>query len=206
MLRDLLRELPLIAILRGITPAELPTATDVLIAAGFKIIEVPLNSPRPLDSLKYLASRSGPGLLVGAGTVLSPAEAEAVAATGARLAVAPNCNPAVIAAARRRGLLVLPGVATPSEALAALEAGATGLKMFPAEILPPKAVKAWRAVLPAETLLLPVGGITPGNMAEYRAAGADGFGIGSALYWPGMAAKELTERARVFAEACRGVA
>ena len=165
MLRDLLRELPLIAILRGITPAELPTATDVLIAAGFKIIEVPLNSPRPLDSLKYLASRSGPGLLVGAGTVLSPAEAEAVAATRARLVVAPNCNPTVIAAARRRGLLVLPGVATPSEALAALEAGATGLKMFPAEILPPKAVKAWRAVLPAETLLLPVGGITPENMA-----------------------------------------
>ena len=206
MLRDLLRELPLIAILRGITPAELPMATDVLIAAGFKIIEVPLNSPRPLDSLKYLASRSGPGLLVGAGTVLSPAEAEAVAATRARLVVAPNCNPTVIAAARRRGLLVLPGVATPSEALAALEAGATGLKMFPAEILPPKAVKAWRAVLPAETLLLPVGGITPENMAEYRAAGADGFGIGSALYRPGMAAKELTERARVFAEACRGVA
>jgi 2-dehydro-3-deoxyphosphogalactonate aldolase len=203
MLRTALRTCPLIAILRGITPEDLPAATDALIAAGFAIIEVPLNSPRPLESLRYLAGRAGASLLVGAGTVLTAAEAEAVADAGVRLAIAPNFDAAVVAAAKRRGLLALPGVATPSEAFAALQAGADGLKLFPAELLPPKAVRAWRAVLPPATLLIPVGGITPENMGDYLAAGADGFGIGSALYKPGISAADLGAAARRFIESWR---
>ena len=203
MLRPLLQDLPLIAILRGIRPQEVPAAADALTGAGFRIIEIPLNSPEPLESLRHLAGRTG--LLAGAGTVLSTAEVEAVAAAGGRLMVAPNADREVIAAAKRLGMVALPGVATPTEAFAALAAGADGLKMFPAEILPPKAVKAWRAVLPASIALLPVGGITPESMADYLAAGADGFGLGSALYKPGMSAAELGQRAKAFAEAYRAL-
>ena len=203
MLASLLQELPLIAILRGIRPAEIAAATDALTDAGFRIIEIPLNSPEPLESIRHLAGRAD--LLTGAGTVLSPAEVEAVAAAGGRLMVAPNADREVIAAAKRHGMVALPGVATPSEAFAALTAGADGLKMFPAEILPPKAVKAWRAVLPRAVPLLPVGGITPESMADYLAAGADGFGLGSALYKPGMGAIELGERAKAFAAAYRAL-
>ena len=162
-----------------------------------------MNSPEPLESLRHLAGRTG--LLAGAGTVLSTAEVEAVAAAGGRLMVAPNADREVIAAAKRLGMVALPGVATPTEAFTALAAGADGLKMFPAEILPPKAVKAWRAVLPASIALLPVGGITPESMADYLAAGADGFGLGSALYKPGMSAAELGQRAKAFAEAYRAL-
>jgi 2-dehydro-3-deoxyphosphogalactonate aldolase len=203
MLRQFLQDLPLIAILRGIRPQEVLAAADALTSAGFRIIEVPLNSPEPLESLRHLAGRTG--LLVGAGTVLSPAEVEAVAAAGGRLMVAPNADREVIAAAKRLGMVAIPGVATPTEAFAALAAGADGLKMFPAEILPPKAVKAWRAVLPASMALLPVGGITPESMADYLAAGADGFGLGSALYKPGMSAAELGQRAKAFATAYRAL-
>ena len=203
MLRQMLQDLPLIAILRGIRPQEVPAAADALTSAGFRIIESPLNSPEPLESLRHLAGRTG--LLAGAGTVLSPAEVEAVAAAGGRLMVAPNADREVIAAAKRLGMVAIPGVATPTEAFAALAAGADGLKMFPAEILPPKAVKAWRAVLPASMALLPVGGITPESMADYLAAGADGFGLGSALYKPGMSATELGQRAKAFATAYRAL-
>ena len=203
MLRQLLEDLPLIAILRGIRPQEVPAAADALTGAGFRIIEIPLNSPEPLESLRHLAGRTG--LLAGAGTVLSTAEVEAVAAAGGRLMVAPNTDREVIAAAKRLGMVALPGVATPTEAFTALAAGADGLKMFPAEILPPKAVKAWRAVLPASIALLPVGGITPESMADYLAAGADGFGLGSALYKPGMSAGELGQRAQAFARAYRAL-
>ena len=203
MLRQLLEDLPLIAILRGIQPREVPAAADVLTSAGFRIIEIPLNSPEPLESLRHLAGRTG--LVAGAGTVLSAAEVEAVAAAGGRLMVAPNTDREVIAAAKRLGMVALPGVATPTEAFAALAAGADGLKIFPAEILPPKAVKAWRAVLPASIALLPVGGITPESMADYLAAGADGFGLGSALYKPGMSAGELGQRAQAFARAYRAL-
>ena len=150
MLRELLQELPLIAILRGIRPEEMPAAADALMTAGFRILEVPLNSPRPLESIRYLAEREE--LLSGAGTVLTSADVEAVAAAGGRLMVAPNADAEVIASAKRLGLTALPGVATPTEAFAALKAGADGLKMFPAELMPPKAIKAWRAVLPAGTL------------------------------------------------------
>jgi 2-dehydro-3-deoxyphosphogalactonate aldolase len=203
MLRDFLRELPLIAILRGIRPQEVDAAADALWEAGFRIIEIPLNSPQPLESLRLLSKR--PGLLAGAGTVLSVAQAESVAAVGGRLVVAPNADAAVIAAARRLGLAMLPGVATPTEAFMALGAGADGLKLFPAEILPPKALKAWRAVLPAGTLLLPVGGITPQTMTDYIAAGADGFGLGSALYRPGMTAADLARQAMAFVAAYRSL-
>jgi len=194
-----MNELPLVAILRGITPPEVPAALDALVSAGFRIIEVPLNSPRPFDSLAQLVKRAGDGVLIGAGTVLDVDHVKQVAAVGAQLVVAPNCDPAVIGAAKVLGMATLPGVATPSEAFAALAAGADGLKMFPGENLPPKVLKAWRAVLPEGTLLLPVGGVAPENMAEYIAAGADGFGIGSALYKPGIAAPDLHERAKRFA-------
>ena len=196
--RNALKQMPIVAILRGITPDEVPWAFEVLSSAGFRLIEVPLNSPEPLESIRLLQNLAGNDLLVGAGTVLSVRQVEDLQAIGARLIVAPNCDPAVIRAAKGNGMAMLPGVATPSEAFAALQAGADGLKMFPGELLPPAAVKAWRAVMPSETLLLPVGGVTPDNMAAYLAASADGFGIGSALYKPGIDAAELKRRATAF--------
>jgi 2-dehydro-3-deoxyphosphogalactonate aldolase len=203
LLRDCLRHLPLIAILRGMKPEEAPWVLETLVAAGFRILEVPLNSPRPLESLAYLARHAPAGVLIGAGTVLTEGEVADVAATGAKLIIAPNCATPVIAAAKARGLIALPGVATPTEAFTALAAGADGLKMFPGELLPPAAVKAWRAVLSKDTLLIPTGGVTPDNVAAYRAAGADGFGIGSALYKPGMSQGELAQRAAAFVAAIR---
>jgi 2-dehydro-3-deoxyphosphogalactonate aldolase len=198
--------LPIVAILRGLTPEEAPSALDALTAAGIRIVEVPLNSPRPLESLRQLVRIAGDELLIGAGTVLTADEASAVAGTGARLVVAPNCDPQVIQKAKALGLACLPGVATPSEAFAALKAGADGLKMFPGEILSPKVLKAWLAVLPPGTLLVPVGGVSLANMAEYFAAGAAAIGIGSALYGPGIAAADLRARALQFAECYRQAA
>jgi len=203
MLRDALARLPLIAILRGMKPEEAPAVLECLVNEGFQILEVPLNSPRPLDSLGYLVRHAPAGIVIGAGTVLTESEVANVAATGAKLMIAPNCAPPVIAAAKTRGLIALPGVATPTEAFTALAAGADGLKMFPGELLPPAAVRAWRAVLPKGTLLVPTGGVTPDNAAAYRAAGADGFGIGSALYKPGMSRDELAQKAAAFVAALR---
>ena len=202
-LRHHLSIMPLVAILRGLRPEDAPDALAALVTAGFRIIEVPLNSPRPFETIAYLSDRAGADLLIGAGTVLSVEEARAAAQAGARLMVAPNCDLQVIAAAKAHGMATLPGVATPTEAFAALKAGADGLKLFPGELLPPAAVKAWRAVLPPGTLLLPVGGVNLANMGDYVAAGADGFGIGSALYKPGMAASELGHKAGAFVERCR---
>jgi 2-dehydro-3-deoxyphosphogalactonate aldolase len=196
-----LERLPLIAILRGVRPQEALTIGEALLAAGFAAIEVPLNSPEPLASIERLAAAFGERALIGAGTVLEPARVHEIAAAGGRLIVMPHGDPAVIRAAKAAGLLCVPGVATPSEAFAALAAGADALKLFPAEALPPAVVKAWRAVLPRETWLLPVGGIAPASMAPYLAAGANGFGLGSALYRAGMRAAEVGERARAFAEA-----
>jgi len=164
---------------------------------------VPLNSPRRFESLAYFVRHAPSDILIGAGTVLTEAEVDEVAATGAKLMIAPNCGPPVIATAKARGLIALPGVATPTEAFTALAAGADGLKMFPGELLPPAAVKAWRAVLPKNTLLIPTGGVNPENVAAYRAAGADGFGIGSALYKPGTSRGELAQRAAAFIAAVR---
>ncbi len=200
-----LHTLPLVAILRGITPDEAVPVGQALVDAGWSLIEVPLNSPRPLDSIRALV-QAFPQALVGAGTVLRADQVRAVAATGAGLIVSPHTQLDVLAEGLRLGLVCLPGVATPTEAFAALAAGAHGLKLFPAEWLPPAGLKAMRAVLPAGTRLLPVGGITSDNMAAYRAAGAAGFGIGSALYKPGMGVAEVALQAGRFADAWRSAA
>lgn len=201
-LQQALQALPLVAILRGITPGEALAVGQVLADAGWSVIEVPLNSPLALDSIALLA-KALPQTLVGAGTVLSAGQVAAVAAAGGQLIVSPNADVEVIAEARRRGLVCLPGVATPTEAFAALAAGATGLKLFPAEMIPPVVVKALRAVLPPQVLLLPVGGIGTDQLAAYHTSGANGFGIGSALYKPGMAADAVALQARRFAQAWR---
>ncbi|MDB5874330.1 MAG: 2-keto-3-deoxy-phosphogalactonate aldolase [Ramlibacter sp.] len=194
---------PLVAILRGLPPADALSVGGALVSSGFKLVEVPLNSPQPMHSITAL-SQTFPDVLVGAGTVLTPAQVREVHAAGGRMIVAPNFNADVVREALRLGMACLPGVLTASEAFAALDAGATGLKLFPSEMIPPAAVKALRAVLPAQALLLPVGGITTANMADYRAAGANGFGIGSALYKPGMTGAEVKRNALDFMAACAG--
>jgi 2-dehydro-3-deoxyphosphogalactonate aldolase len=188
---------PLIAILRGVRPEEIEAIGEVLVDEGYSIIEVPLNSPRPLESIEILARRF-PDTLVGAGTVLSMQAAAEVKAAGGRLVLMPHSDPEVVRASRASGLLCVPGVATATEAFAALANGASALKLFPAEQLGPQVVKAWRAVLPPTVRLLPVGGIAPESMAAFRAAGASGFGLGSALYQPGFSAESVRERARAF--------
>jgi 2-dehydro-3-deoxyphosphogalactonate aldolase len=204
-LRAQLRALPLVAILRGVEQGDAVAIGQVLVDAGFPALEVPLNSPEPLRSIAGLAEAFGERVLVGAGTVLDPADVGRIAAAGGRLIVMPHADHAVIRAAKARGLWCIPGVATPTEAFGALAAGADALKMFPAEGLPPTVVKAWRAVLPKEAWLLPVGGITPEGMAPYLAAGADGFGLGSALYQPGRTPAETAARATAFVAAYRDV-
>lgn len=201
--REAVATLPLVAILRGITPQEAQGVGEVLHGAGWRLLEVPLNSPRPLESIAALA-RQHPDAVIGAGTVRTAQEVRDVHAAGGRLVVSPHFDARVVREAVALGMVCLPGVLTPSEAFAALEAGATGLKLFPAEMVPPAAVKALRAVMPADVLLLPVGGIAPANVAPYRAAGANGFGIGSALYQPGRDLPALAAAARAFSDAWAG--
>lgn len=201
MLTPWLGRLPLVAILRGIGPDEVVAIGNALSEAGFRVLEVPLNSPRPLESIRRLCAALGENHLIGAGTVMSTAQVEEVAAAGGRLIVMPHADTGVIRAARKAGMICVPGVVTPTEAFSALAAGADGLKLFPAGQVSPAGLKAWRAVLPNEVPVLPVGGITPDNMAPWVAAGAQGFGIGSALYAPGVDADEVTRRARAFASA-----
>ncbi|MDQ7987797.1 2-dehydro-3-deoxy-6-phosphogalactonate aldolase [Pseudomonas sp. G34] len=200
-----LQQLPLIAILRGVTPQEIVPVGRALYEAGFRAIEIPLNSPEPLHSISLLAAELGDRALIGAGTVLSVQQVEEVAQAGGRLIVSPNCNAQVIQASRKLGVFSAPGVATPSEGFAALEAGAHVLKLFPAEQFSPQIVKAWRAVFARDIALLPVGGITPTNMAPYMDAGASGFGLGSALYKPGMGAAEVARNAAAFVSAWQAI-
>lgn len=194
---------PLIAILRGVKPDEVEAIGEALVDAGFTLIEVPLNSPDPLDSIARLAKRVGDRAMVGAGTVLRDGDVAAVADAGGTLIISPNANPQVIAATTSRRLIALPGIATPTEAFAALDAGATALKLFPAEAASPAVLKAMRAVLPPATRVLPVGGITPETMQPWRDAGAPGFGLGSALYRPGLSAEEVGARAVAFVRTLR---
>ncbi len=201
--RAALAALPLIAILRGLRPDEAHDVGQALVSSGWGLIEVPLNSPDPLESIARLA-RGFPAALVGAGTVLTPAQVREVHAAGGRLVVSPNFDAEVVRETVRLGLVSLPGVMTPTEAFAALAAGASGLKLFPAEMISPAVLKALRAVLPPATALLPVGGITPEGMAAWRAAGANGFGIGSALYKPGKTAGEVAAAAGRFRQAWAG--
>lgn len=189
-------KLPLFAILRGVEPAHAVQVARALVAGGFEIIEVTMNSPRPIDSIRAIRAEFGDQLILGAGTVTRLEEVDAVADAGAQLVVSPHCNTQLIAHAVAKGMIVLPGVLTPSEMFAALSFGATGLKIFPAEIMPPETVRAVRAVLPVHVPIYVVGGVNADNMAEYLAAGAYGFGLGGALFRPGKDPAEIESAAR----------
>ena len=202
-LETLLADLPLVAILRGVKPDEVIAIADALIDAGIRLIEVPLNSPDPFDSIARLAKACDGRALIGAGTVLSPAAVDQVAEAGGTLIVTPNTDPAVIAHAVARGMVVLPGFATASEAFQAVAAGARHLKLFPAATYGPDHLKALSAVLPAGTKLLAVGGVGASDLALWRAAGAAGFGIGGELYKPGFSADDVATRAREIVAAYR---
>jgi 2-dehydro-3-deoxyphosphogalactonate aldolase len=204
-LAGFLDPLPFIAVLRGITPDEIPAVGGALVTSGFRILEVPLNSPRPFDSIRRLAEGFGDRCLVGAGTVVDVEDVSRVRSASGRLVVMPHGDVAVIREAKRLGLTCVPGVATPTEAFAALAAGADGLKMFPAEQLLAATLKAWRAVLPKGTLVFPVGGIRPDNLGPYWAAGANGFGTGSNLYAPGASAADVAGAAAAYARAFRAL-
>jgi 2-dehydro-3-deoxyphosphogalactonate aldolase len=201
MLKEALKQCGLIAILRGIRPDEVEAVGLALYDAGFRIIEVPLNSPEPFESIRVLRNVLPANCMVGAGTVLSPAQVLQVKDAEGQLIVMPHSDPEVIRAATAAGLASAPGVATVTEAFAALAAGADILKMFPAEQLGPIVVKAWRAVIPAGVMLVPVGGITPASLKEFTTAGASAFGLGSALYKPGMTVEQVRKNADAFVSA-----
>ena len=205
MIQPWLDRLPLVAILRGVLPEEVVGIGRALVDAGFAIIEVPLNSPRPLESVRRLHDALGDDALIGAGTVMSPAQVRDVAEAGGRVIVMPHGDAEVVRAAKAAGLACIPGIATPTEGVAALANGADALKLFPAEMLPPAVLRAMRSVFPAETRFIPVGGITPDSMAEYVAAGAAGFGLGSALYRKGQDADSVGANARAFVAAWRRI-
>ena len=194
-------ECPLIAILRGVNPQEAEAIGDALVEGGIRIIEVPLNSPDPLDSIKRLSMRLEGRAMIGAGTVLKVDQIGPIRAAGGRLIVSPSTNVDVIAATAAAGLVSCPGYFTPSEAFAALDAGAHALKLFPAEAASPAVVRAQRAVLPRDVRLIVVGGVAPDTMAPWLAAGADGFGLGSGIYRPGQTPAETLARARAFHQA-----
>ncbi|WP_287745210.1 2-dehydro-3-deoxy-6-phosphogalactonate aldolase [Methylobacterium sp.] len=193
--RDWLARCPLVAILRGVRPDEVEAVGDALVAAGIVVIEVPLNSPEPIESVRRLSARFGARALVGAGTIRRPAEVAAVAEAGGRLLVTPHADPGLVREAKARGMVAMPGFFTPAEAFALLDAGADALKLFPAEAGGPATLRALRAVLPPEVPLLPVGGVDAGSLAAWREAGAAGFGCGSSLYKPGDAPGTVAAKA-----------
>ncbi|HMJ93763.1 MAG TPA: 2-dehydro-3-deoxy-6-phosphogalactonate aldolase [Allosphingosinicella sp.] len=203
LLRTRLDQCPLVAIIRGVRPEEAEAVGAALFEAGIRIIEVPLNSPEPLDSIARLARSLGDEALIGAGTVLDTAQVARVRDAGGRIVVSPSTNREVIAATAAAGMVSSPGYFTPSEAFEALAAGAHGLKFFPAEAASPAVIKAQKAVLPPDVPVLIVGGIKPDNMGPWTEAGADGFGLGSALYRPCQSAEETGRNARAFVEAVR---
>jgi 2-dehydro-3-deoxyphosphogalactonate aldolase len=200
-----LDEMPLVAILRGVEPGEAVAIGEAVCAAGIVCLEVPLNSPRPLESIALLRNALGNRALVGAGTVLSVQSVEAVAKAGGQLIVSPNTDPAVIHATKAAGMLSLPGFCTPTEAFMALDAGADALKLFPAEMVGIAGMRAMMAILPNATRLYAVGGIGLDNMADWRRAGAAGFGVGSSLFKPGQNAESTRIKAAAFAEAARAL-
>ena len=201
VLDEAFAELPLVAILRGLRPEEAEGIGAALYGAGFRLIEVPLNSPEPFESIARLARSLPADAVLGAGTVLETEAVTRVRDAGGALIVMPHADTEVIRAAKAAGMYCVPGVATPTEAFAALKAGADALKLFPAELITPAVVRAMRAVLPKDNKLLPVGGITPDNMSDFRAAGVAGFGLGSALYQPGMDAATVAANADAFVKA-----
>lgn len=203
---SVLETLPLVAILRGLKPDEAVEVGEALVAAGFLCLEVPLNSPQPLDSIRRLRDALGDRAIVGAGTVLSPRAVQEVADAGGQIIISPNSNPAVIAASKAAGLISFPAFFTPTEAFAAIDAGADALKLFPAETAGPATLKAIKAVLPPAAPVFPVGGVEPGNLAAWRAAGANGFGLGSALYKPGHTAAQVGAAAQAFVAAWKATA
>ena len=190
-------KMPLIAILRGVTPDECISVAECLFDEGIEILEIPLNSPDPLTSISYLTNRF-PERYIGAGTVLTASQVEHCQSVGCKLVVAPNIDPEVARLAKSAGMVYCPGIATPSEAFSALNLGADALKLFPGELITPSVVKAMRAVLPTDARVVPVGGVGVDNMADYLEVGANGFGIGSALYKPGKSIPEIRQSARAF--------
>lgn len=200
-LNTALEACPLVAVLRWITPSEVEDVIAVLVEAGFRLIEVPLNSPEPYVSIERLARQFDGAALIGAGTVMSPADVDRVDAAGGRLIVMPHGDTAVVRAAKQRGHACFPGVATPTEGFACLDAGADGLKIFPAEAISPEVLKAWRAVFKMDIPLLPTGGITPESMEAWAAAGASGFGVGGNLYRPGKTLEDIKTSAVAFVSA-----
>lgn len=204
LLRSYLEQCPLVGIIRGVTPDEAEAVGEAIFDAGIRIIEVPLNSPEPFDSIARLAAKFGDSALVGGGTVLRWSEVHEIKAAGGGLIVSPNTNPEVIAETVKAGLISCPGYFTPSEAFVALEAGATGLKLFPAEGAAPAVLKAQRAVLPNDTPVIVVGGVRPDTMRPWIDAGADGFGLGSGLYRAGQSPEETAEKARAYVAGLKG--
>lgn len=200
-LANVLGKLPLVAILRGIQTHECEEIALGLYQQGFRCVEIPLNSPEALRSIRLLSQVLPSDCLLGAGTVLTSEQVLQVQLAGGRLIVMPHTDVPLISFARQQGMVCLPGVATISEAFAALHAGADGLKLFPAESVPPSVLKAWRTVLPADSLCLPVGGVKPAGMQAYLQAGANGFGLGASLYQPGWSAQQVMQAASEFVAA-----
>jgi 2-dehydro-3-deoxyphosphogalactonate aldolase len=198
LFQQYLGQCPLIAIIRGVTPDEAEAIGDAIYESGIRIVEVPLNSPDPLKSIERLAKRVGEQMLVGGGTVLTPDDARRVRDAGGRIIISPNTNRDVIAETAAGGMISCPGYFTPSEAVAALQAGATALKLFPAEGAPPEVLKAHLAVLPKDVPILVVGGVRPDNMKQWIDAGASGFGLGGGLYKAGQSAAETLDKARAY--------